>query len=346
MNMSESTIIEETKGTSEGSIVVQHPTDTRKSFSDWLDKRRDDWSLLDWLSFMLIPNYYYDLYEFDKRYSRNAWKEGSIESPPKTDDFQEYKEQWETYIEESCDIGIFTLMIMHWHSNILLHILPKLLFLMIMFAQVAIPMAILTAKIEAFRSADYGFCPSGGQATERVVCAAVAMVYVSRVILNRSWAKIIDSYSESLLIEKKQDNPGVLMFTVYMDRFGNDAYEIILYAINLFIVFQSDRVIDIVLNALAIEFVFGLDNEAKEAYLKVFPPNALSFMHANNERMEGAQVENEMKKGGKYMDEPQPISKGLYSITMIGYVVRLGCMFWVGLLVVFGAVYLPWCKPG
>jgi hypothetical protein len=76
---------------------------------------------------------------------------------------------------------------------------------------------------------------------------------------------------------------GKLQIPLNLDRFMETGYGIFVYLLNLFVVFFSESPQDVILNALAIEFVLELDDDLKGYYLESFPIKAETFERANRE---------------------------------------------------------------
>jgi hypothetical protein len=66
---------------------------------------------------------------------------------------------------------------------------------------------------------------------------------------------------------------GVIRFYLLPDPFMNMMYETLVYLLNLWLVFVTKKPLNMVLNALAMEFILRLDNEMKGIVLAVFPPH-------------------------------------------------------------------------
>jgi hypothetical protein len=193
-------------------------------------------------------------------------------------------------------------------------------------SQIAIPIIILGSTL---RDNDIPtFCPSTGNCYERAVAFFIGIAYLAKLTF------LAVSRTDAAGVEnpvcERNNTSGDLAFWYSLDRFMNFAYQSLVYLINLWIVFLLPDVLDMVLNALAIEYILVLDDQLKKIFLStpIFKPNIKAYRKANNESGFNGQP---MRKPPSYFHDLLMISSVI--IPMVSAVAALAA-----------SIYLPTCK--
>ena len=86
----------------------------------------------------------------------------------------------------------------------------------------------------------------------------------------------------------KEDNvetEGALVWVGIFDLMGMQViYENLVYLLNLWLVFQTESPLDMILNAVALEFVTTLDTEFKGRFFEMFPAINGQLTELNNQK--------------------------------------------------------------
>jgi len=99
-----------------------------------------------------------------------------------------------------------------------------------------------------------------------VVCFYMFKVVPDTFVSFYNTAGTADTTYSRLMSLRKQvwdqgDDRMLQMMGYKMDLYMNTAFECLLYLFNLFIIFNTNDILDVILNALAIEFVHQLDED-------------------------------------------------------------------------------------
>jgi hypothetical protein len=136
------------------------------------------------------------------------------------------------------------------------------LLLLVIIAQLMIPALLLMYSLD--NSDVVSFCPSSADGISRAVAFALGCIYQVRIML------LLGSKQCEPVDVVQERSTRLLRFLLKCDSFMNIIYELCVYFINLWIVFFTSDPLEMVLNALALEFVLQLDDVAKEKYIAIF----------------------------------------------------------------------------
>jgi len=130
----------------------------------------------------------------------------------------------------------------------------------------------------------------------------------------------------------------------------NVGYEILVYLLNLFLVFTETEFFDILLNALALEFIMEFDNQMKEMYHKANKPTmetASKFMEANGIIMPKL---NDMTDDDSRYHHIGEKPKHPSLLQEMHLVLQMSIANWIATFAVIftysSLLYLPICKGG
>lgn len=214
---------------------------------------------------------------------------------------------WADALSKEPDIGMFTLAYMHNDVNVLRKYAIKMLLMATIFSQFAIFGAL------AWLPTHYTFLPYGpstllanltacpGDATwyNRWVACGIGFIYVSKAIFltiqkSRAFGFSFNdfwSFLRSLAAPKRDDrgkyvikegkNGGFIQLLLLLDRLMNSWYVLMVYFFNIFLVFNTQKAVDMVLNSVAMEFIIELDEKAKKSYLELFKINGEQWSAEN-----------------------------------------------------------------
>lgn len=225
------------------------------------------------------------LFELDSYLRTRSFKGGAVSSDSEEKSLTEHDKVWAEYMRNNADIGIVTLAKYHHSENFYLMYYFKTMLMAMLLAQWLIPIILSYKASITFITLGWGLCPNNAPASTRTQTFAIGIVYISKISFLVA-TKLKEMYSTSLLNETRQG--GEIQLYVAMDRFMNLFYEVLVYLVNMWIIYTTLDPLEIVFNALAIEFVVILDDEIKEFYLLLFPPEKYetcldALKDANNE---------------------------------------------------------------
>ena len=109
---------------------------------------------------------------------------------------------------------------------------------------------------------DKGLCPNESEWEKRAIMFAVSLVYFTRSFF--LWDNLTDRTRLNRM------TPSIDIW-VMLDTFQEYGFNLFVYLANLWIIFTTDSVIEMILNSLAMEFLMNLDNEFEEMYFKLLP---------------------------------------------------------------------------
>jgi len=172
--------------------------------------------------------------------------------------------------------GMFSLFKWHWkkgHKNEILkqknafycsHTFSLLAFLpiLIFISQWIIYIAFISYEIKQY---DKGLCPNDSQWEKKAIMFAASLVYFVRSFF--LWDNLTDRTRLNRMIPS-------IDFWVMLDTFQEFGFNLMVYLANLWIVFGNDSLQEMILNALAMEFLMQLDNEFEEMYFHYLPEAA------------------------------------------------------------------------
>ena len=139
--------------------------------------------------------------------------------------------------------------------------LPILTFLVQWFIYISI-------MVYEVKNYDKGFCPNDSPIETKVVMCSIGIIYFIRsfflwddLVSRTHCKKVMPTNDISVLIDTLQE-------------FG---FNLLVYLLNIFIVFAADHPSDMIMDALAMEFIMDLDNQFKELYFKNIPNAAVDI---------------------------------------------------------------------
>lgn len=242
----------------------------------------------------------------------------------------EHEQEWVEYIRNDADIGIITLAKYHHSENFYLMYYFKGMLIVMIIAQWLIPIILTFKATKSYMNLGWGMCPNNAPAPTRVQTFAIGLVYTSKISFLVA-KKLKDMHCSPLLNETRSG--GKIQIFVAMDRFMYLFYEVLVYLVNMWIVFLTLDPLDIVFNSLAIEFVVILDDEIKNMYIALFPP-------------EKKQMCLEKYKKGNNENGKNPIKRWQFCLVKVIYNVNLWSIpfFILGFFILF--IFSLVCKPG
>ena len=141
------------------------------------------------------------------------------------------------------------------HTFSLLAFLPIIVFIV----QWSIYIALIANEVHEY---DKGFCPNDSTWEKKVIMFAVSMLYFVRSFF--LWDNLTDRTRLNRMVP-------TIDFWIMMDTFQEFGFNLIVYLANIWIIFSNDEVQEMILNALAMEFLMDLDNEFEAMYLSYLP---------------------------------------------------------------------------
>ena len=139
--------------------------------------------------------------------------------------------------------------------------LPILTFLAQWFTYVSIMMY-------EVKNYDYGFCPNNKPYETKIVMCTIATIYFIKSFF--LWDDLV-SRTHCKKVMPTHDIP------VLFDTLQEFGFNLLVYILNIFIVFVEDHPTNMLLDALAMEFVMDLDNQFKTLYFKNIPKAAIDI---------------------------------------------------------------------
>jgi len=253
----------------------------------------------------------------------------------------QFQKMWRENITDDNNIGMFCMSYMTiYEKKSFTNYFKAVLFLSVIIVQIAVPMMLLQHSMNDYND---GRCPADADMKTRLLSFFVALIYIVKVTL-----LIETKISSSKFITFYNRRSSDLHLFLLLDYFMDVGYEILIYLLNLFIVFTESDFFDLLLNALALEFIMQFDDEMKEMYHKTNKPTmdtAKAYMKANGIIMPKLRdMEDDHKVyahiGGKVQVEG--VIKGLFNNMFFFIANHIVTISFV--LVYSSAVYLPMCK--
>ena len=169
--------------------------------------------------------------------------------------------------------GMFALFKWHWrkgHKNEILkkknafycsHTFSLLAFLpiLIFISQWIIYIAFLSYEIKQYEK---GICPNDSEWEKKAIMFAASLVYFVRSFF------LWDNLTDRTRLNRMTPS---IDFWVMLDTFQEYGFNLFVYLANLWIIFSTDSVVEMILNLIAMEFLMELDNEFEEMYFKFLP---------------------------------------------------------------------------
>ena len=160
------------------------------------------------------------------------------------------------------------------------NIFTKFCFLPILtfFAQWLTYVSIMVYEV---RNYDEGFCPNNKSYETKIVMFSIATIYFIKSFF--LWDDLV-SRTHCKKVMPTNDIP------VLFDTLQEFGFNLLVYLLNIFIVFVEEHPTNMLLDALAMEFVMDLDNQFKVLYFKNIPKAAVDiydniFVSKNDNRI-------------------------------------------------------------
>lgn len=173
------------------------------------------------------------------------------------------REEWVGFLKVLSDIGMCTLIYMHEEDSALRRRSVVYLPILGVFAQLLTPCLLLWNAVGVGQD----FCPHNANVLSRLVALAIGCIYQCRIGFKvRSWFSI----NKGAVEVERPRNTFLLRFALQFDWFMSTWYELIVYYLNILIVFFTSDPLSMVLNCLSLEFIMKLDDDVKGVYIEVF----------------------------------------------------------------------------
>lgn len=160
------------------------------------------------------------------------------------------------------------------------NIFTKFCFLPILtfFAQWLTYVSIMVYEVKNY---DEGFCPNNKSYETKIVMFSIATIYFIKSFF--LWDDLV-SRTHCKKVMPTNDIP------VLFDTLQEFGFNLLVYLLNIFIVFVEEHPTNMLLDALAMEFVMDLDNQFKVLYFKNIPKAAVDiydniFVSKNDNRI-------------------------------------------------------------
>ena len=112
------------------------------------------------------------------------------------------------------------------------------------------------------------WCPRSAELDGKLVMMGTSLLYFVNSFFQ--WDNIVSRRRQS----KVYPSDNVL---VLMDAFQEFSFNLSVYVANLFIIYTTDDVVDMLFNSLAMEFVTSLDNEIEQTFFSYHPQLAVQI---------------------------------------------------------------------
>ena len=232
---------------------------------------------------------------------------------------------WKEYLETHSDIGLFTIAYMHdsdisscfcnWFCNLF----TRILLWLVIFVQITIPVVLMLNNILEYDG--MGFCPRGADNITRTLACAVGCIYFTKL----SFLYGRKTSESKIALKDDVGCKNLLRAFLICDSVMNTIYEALVYLLNLWIVFLSSEPLNVVLNALALEFVLNLDDVIKKDCIAIY------FNRTPTSMLTAYQNKFQIPHGGGH----SLCKTGCWHCLFVPYILGLG----------FVVIYLPMCKP-
>lgn len=111
-------------------------------------------------------------------------------------------------------------------------------------------------------------CPNIAPFEQKIIMSAVAILYFIKSFF------IWDNFTNRTKLQKM--NPAS-SYSGIIDTYQEFGFNLLVYIANLWIIFQGENTLEMVLNSVAMEFLMNLDNEFEEMYFKFLPDSAIDI---------------------------------------------------------------------
>ena len=144
----------------------------------------------------------------------------------------------------------------------------KLLPLLVTTVQITVSLMIFLYYFQLY---DVGWCPdSAAPAYPRLMMSMVALLTFIRLYMNAN--DLYESLLSSDFVGDLRWRPSALAAYSLIDSFFlRGCFEPLVYLLNLWLVFQIDSPLDMLLNSLALEFLIKLDDDFKDRFVRSHP---------------------------------------------------------------------------
>lgn len=139
----------------------------------------------------------------------------------------------------------------------------------------------VSVMVYEVRNYDEGFCPNNKSYETKIVMFSIATIYFIKSFF--LWDDLV-SRTHCKKVMPTNDIP------VLFDTLQEFGFNLLVYLLNIFIVFVEEHPTNMLLDALAMEFVMDLDNQFKVLYFKNIPKAAVDiydniFVSKNDNRI-------------------------------------------------------------
>jgi len=139
----------------------------------------------------------------------------------------------------------------------------------------ALPICVFVAQWSMFvgiiahkMQSTHDWCPRSADLDGKLVMMGISLLYFVNSFFQ--WDNIVSRRRQS----KVYPSDNVL---VLMDAFQEFSFNLSVYVANLFIIYTTDDVVDMLFNSLAMEFVTSLDNEFEQTFFSYHPQLAVEI---------------------------------------------------------------------
>lgn len=117
------------------------------------------------------------------------------------------------------------------------------------------------------RQYDFASCPDTATPSQRALAFFIGLLYIVKIGF-----RLVEEYTDT---KKKNGGLGGSFKCFYqafvcVDRAMDVVFEPLVYLLNMFVIFRTVNELDMVLNAVALEFILLLDDEFKDACVGAF----------------------------------------------------------------------------
>jgi hypothetical protein len=181
------------------------------------------------------------------------------------------RKKWRKRIASDRDVGLATLAYIYRSSRYGTPIL--VLSFLLLASQLAIAVILAINQSDEYIRSELGWCPGGtsryqASDSQKALAFFIGVLYVVKLGSKALAEKPDLVFGMEAPLSKATHCP--YQWFVCADRFMDVAFEPLVYVLNLFIISRTARELDMVLNAVALEFILMLDNEFKDYLLENF----------------------------------------------------------------------------
>ena len=174
------------------------------------------------------------------------------------------------YLESHFEVGLFTLF-WFYKSMVVDHkIIRRVMLLLTLVAQLAIPVVILMNSIHKYEESCSSMCERGAPFVEKMAGAGVGMMY-----LVLSYFRFFHHSNPS---QFHGSSASAFQLTTFIDRLMCFGYKELVRIVNLGILTVETDARAMIINSVALEYVLDLDGIAKRLFIRVFPPNTKEML--------------------------------------------------------------------